>query len=106
MTQEQLGIASGLLVVLLTAFWPMLSALDRPKPGLRDAGDTENPGHSSDLGPRRHPTAPAVESTSEVGISSPETIDTSRPSRPSTGPTAPAVADPLTSALPDLSRSS
>lgn len=27
MTQEQLGLASGLLVVILTALWPMLSSM-------------------------------------------------------------------------------
>lgn len=27
MTQEQLGLASGLLVVILTAIWPMLSSM-------------------------------------------------------------------------------
>lgn len=105
MTQEQLGIASGLLVVLLTAFWPVFTNLDSNKATQRGLLEAETPGNPSDFeGDRatssRSETQPSIETTTPSDAS-----DTGS-SNSSTGPATLPAGDPLTTGFPDLSRRS
>jgi hypothetical protein len=64
MNQEQLGLASGLLVVILTALWPMLSSMMPAKAPAREeqAAQTETAGETKPNGPDAH------SSTAEPGV--------------------------------------
>jgi len=64
MNQEQLGLASGLLVVILTALWPMLSSMMPAKAPTSEeqAAQAETAGETKPNGPDAH------SSTAEPGV--------------------------------------
>ena len=64
MTQEQLGLASGLLVVILTAIWPMLSSM-MPAKG---AATEEHAAQAQPAGETKPNEPEAHSSTSEPGV--------------------------------------
>lgn len=56
MNQEQLGLASGLLVVILTALWPMLSSMipERAPVGEEQAAQAQPAGETKTNEPDAH----------------------------------------------------
>lgn len=105
MTQEQLGIASGLLVVLLTAFWPVFSNLDSSKATHRGLLEAENPGKSSDFEGERS-TSSRLESQPSLEPKTPSDASETNSSNSNSGPAGSPAGDPLTTGFPDLSRRS